>query len=246
MDAVVQFTPFNLSSTSSVLLSAIGSGGTMPTFTQTGLNNFITTGGSVARYRPVAACVKWVPTGAVYARQGSVALGYSGGQVFFSTQAPTVNQAFTEAQRIAPNGSQIHEVRWLPTAVDENFTDTLTSNNTGAGTMLVGLKDIDATYYGGDGSTSTTIKGDGYLEITCVWEWVPARTIGVSPAPRAPLPYTSQQVLSSIGDMGAFLFEGIRAAGPGVIRAATQAGIRYFTNGMAQVRTRGPSFLTMM
>lgn len=241
IDSVIQIAPFNASPTTGVLGAGIVGGGTMPNFSASGLTNMIVTSSTVARFRPVAACAKWVPTGPYGTRQGSVGLAYSPGQVFLSGSTITINQAMIEAQRIAPNGSEVHDVRWLPTAVDENFTDAATSNNSAAGALIVALRGVDATY-----TTTTNVAANGYVELTVVWEWTPARGQGAAPAPKAPLPYTSQQVLGTIGDLGAYLFHGVRAAGPGLLQAAARAGVRYLTTGMGQSVTRGPALLTAM
>jgi hypothetical protein len=93
---------------------------------------------------------------------------------------------------------------------------------------------VDSTY-----ATNTSASFNGYCEITTVWEWVPQKANGISVAPRAPLPYTSQQVLSTIGDLGAYLFEGVRDVGRGMVKAGTFAGVRYLTAGVAQMQMRG-------
>lgn len=239
LDSCLVITPFNASPTTGVLGSGIAGGGAMPVFGNGGLNNMIVSNTVVSRYRPIAACAKWIPTGPYTNRQGSVGLGYSPGQPFLAGSAISINTAIVETQRICPNGSEVHEVRWLPTAVDENFTDIVANNNTAAGTMIIALRGVDAVY-----NTTTNANANGYVDLTVVWEWVPARSQGTAPAPRAPLPYTSQQVLSTIGDMGAYLFQGIRAAGPGLVTAAARAGVKYLTGGVGEQVTRGPAMLT--
>lgn len=235
LDALIQFSPFNISTSTGVLFGAAQTGAAnLSALTADGVDNFITMSNSVARYRPVACCLKWVPNGPYGNRQGTVGLSYSSGQMFFSGQIVPPQQALNQVQRLSPNGSQSHEVRWLPTAVDENFTDTLTNNNSAAGVQILTLRGVDATYTG-----TAVITANGFVEITAVYEWVPSRNDAISAAPKAPLPFTSQQVLATIGDMGAYLFEGIRASGPGIMRAAVQTGIRYLTNGVGTIAQRG-------
>jgi hypothetical protein len=139
-----------------------------------------------------------------------------------------------EVQKQAPNGSEMHEVRWLPTAVDENFTNTQASVNTGAGTILFALRGVDGT------NTSTTAgQANGFFQISTVWEWVPTGTIGLSVAPRPPIPFNTQQVLGSIRDFGAYIFHGIRAAHEMV--SATRGGMQLLTGGYGTIERRGPS-----
>lgn len=239
-DAVFSFTPFNVSSTTGILSSVALASSALGAVNASGVTNFVTTNSVVRRYRPVACCLKFIPTGPFSTRQGSVGLGYSSGMPFASGSAnqPTINQALAECQRICPNGSAVHEVRWLPTAVDENFTDTPATNNTGAATVFMALKGIDAI-----GKSATAAAVAGYIELTTVYEWVPSYASGACPAPKAPLPYTSQQVLSTISDLGAYLFEGVRAGASGamhgMIQAGTRAGFRLLTNGIGEIRSRG-------
>lgn len=235
VDATFQWTPYNLSATTGLLYAAAASGATMPPQTAFGFGNFIVSP-SVRRYRPVASCIKFVPTGPYAARRGMIAANYSAGQVFFTGVPNTVSaaNAFNACQHIASLGSQAHEVRWLPTAVDENFTDISVGNNTGAGSSVFVLREVDAT-----ATSATTFTINGYLEVVTVWEWIPNTLSSVSISPKAPTPFNTQQVLSTIGDMGAFLYDGVRATGMGVARAGVREGMRYLTGGYGGSRTRG-------
>jgi hypothetical protein len=164
-----------------------------------------------------------------------VGLFYSPGQIATSANnSGNTTHWLTDCQKITPNGSTVHEVRWLPTAVDENFTELAAANNAGAGAVGVVLRGVDSTY-----SSTTVAALNGYCEVTTVWEWVPQKANGLAVAPKAPLPYTSQQVLATIGDMGGYLFDGVRAAGSGIIQAGVRAGVRYLTNGMGLYQMRG-------
>jgi len=132
----------------------------------------------------------------------------------------------------------MHEVRWLPTPVDENFTQAATTVRNG-GTMFAALCGVDAT------STSTTTAVlNGYFEVVIIWEWTPNTSggVGITVNPQAPLPYTTQQLLSSVGDMGAYLFEGARKAGTGAMRAAGYGAAVAVTRGVQSYMTRGGAF----
>lgn len=240
-DYIFQWTPFNLSTATGLVAGGSTAAGSY-SVAAGGFTNFIsqTANSVVRRYRPVASCVKWVPSGPYAKRAGTVGCGYSTGQAL-NVGTPTTAQMLSECNRIAPNGSEHHEIRWLPTAVDENFTATEVANNTAAGSVFFALRGID-----GVGASTTTATLAGYFEVTTVWEWVPERTTGLNTAPKAPLPYTTQQVLATIGDMGAYLFQGVRAAGPGVMRAAGQMGMAYLTKGLQSAYTRpGQHMLAM-
>lgn len=236
IDNILAWTPYNLSSTTSVNYSSNLANFALPAVSQTGFNNFVTSS-VVKKWRPVAACLKWIPSGAYQTRSGTVASGYSMGTIFQNADTDLFSQARSAAQRYCGNGAEAHEVRWLPTPVDENFTDVAASNVGGAGTVFFALQGVDAT---GNGTTATL---NGTYEFTAVWEWVPsvlgATSTNVSPVP--PPPFTSQQILSSIGDVGAYIFQGIRKSG--MMGAAMQAGsmavTKLLTGGVGLAGVRG-------
>ncbi len=235
VDAIVQFTPYNYSGSTGVVASTAPAGGSLTPLVASGFaTNFINSA-TVARYRAVAMCVKWIPTGTYANRAGLVASGYTPGMVVstgaFSGNIGTIT---AEVQRQAPNGTEIHEVRWLPTAVDENFTSITAAANSGAGSVLFALRGVD-----GVNSSTTTGNASGFFQITTAWEWLPTGTTGLSVSPTPPLPYTSQQVLGTIRDMGAYLFHGIREAA-GLMRDA-RAGVQLLTGGVGMIQRRGAS-----
>ncbi len=209
MDCVFMYAPYNLStSTGYTVAIKVPPDGTLPSFTANGFSNFISSSGAVKRYRPVACCVRWLPSGAYSVRSGTISSGVSPGAVAISGNNSTMSAMRAACQRYASNGSEMHEVRWLPTAVDENFTTTLAASDAGAGVVIFALQGIDAI---GNG---TTVAANGTFEITTVFEWVPEKVgagAGVTISPRVPLPYTSQQVLGTIRDLGQYIFQGVRA-----------------------------------
>jgi hypothetical protein len=207
-------------------------------------SNFITTA-TVKRYRPVAACLKWEPSGPYTSRQGVVASGYYPGAENATGDAyPGIGNYMSTAQHTAANGAEVHEVRWLPTAVDENFTSTSVGNNAGCGTMIMSLNNVDGT---GNG---TAILPNGAFTVTVVWEWVPAATAAITVSPKTPLPYNTQQVLSTIDDLGAYIFKGVRsaasAAAHGLIRGGAQAVTKLITGGVYSDVYRGSSMPRIM
>lgn len=237
VDGYIQIVPHNLSSTTGYVSAFATGGGGIGNAAASGEGgNFVCNTNVVGRYRPVAACAKWIPTGPYGNRSGTVGLAYNPGAVITAGESSAnTDQLLALCQHQSPNGSTAHEVRWLPTNVDENFV-SVNANNNGAGAMFIVLRGVD-----GINTSTTTRNANGLVQITTIYEWTPARLLGVSTAPRAPLPYTSQQVLSSISDLGAYLFSGIRAAArvAGVVQNASNTYNSLLTSGMRVIQTRG-------
>lgn len=239
LDAYYQYTPFNLSTGTGVVQTGAATGSALPNTSAAGFSNFISnSGGVVFRYRPVACCLKWIPDGAYSNRSGTVGMGYSTGQPLPAGLAVSsgIGSLLTRCQMRQTNGAGPHEVRWLPTAVDENFTDTTAAVNLGAGSVMLAFAGIDATY-----NTTTTASANGRIEVTTVWEWVPNAASSVNIAPQPPVGYTTQQVLSTIQDMGQYLFAGLRTAS----RIMNAAQPMLLTGGYGYTESSGPSMLRM-
>lgn len=212
LDVYLQYTPYNLSSSSGLVIAGGLAWTGLTTAAAAGISNFIGSSTSPAyRYRPVACCLKWIPDGQSSLRAGTVGQGYSPGMPLAAGSiATTASGLLASAQLRTTSGMQSHEVRWLPTAVDENFTSTVAPSTSGAGTVFTVLLAVDGVY-----TNTTSASPSGRFEITTVWEWTPSASglgAGLSIAPTPPTPYTSQQVLSTIQDMGQFLFRGLRSA----------------------------------
>jgi len=112
-------------------------------------------------------------------------------------------------------------------------------NQSSGGTITLVLKNVDAM-----ATTATSLLANGFVELTVIWEWIPNAVsgTGLATAPKAPMPFNTQQVLSTISDLGAFLFEGARAVSggaPGLIEAGARIGVRYLTGGVSEARQRG-------
>lgn len=194
----------------------------------------------VRRFRPVACCLKWLPSGPYNSRQGLVALGYSAGRFFDPAVTTSSNQVIQNSMDLAGNGTRMHEIRWLPTEADQDWTttaDASTSTTFEGGGVFISLSGVDAT-----GSSATTANINGRIEITTVYEWQPSQ-LGPAQAPMAPPAFTIQQHQSSIGDLGAFLLEGIRrggsALGQGMVQGATTYGAALLTAGVRSYNRRG-------
>lgn len=191
---------------------------------------------SVKQYRAVAACVKWVPAGTVAGRSGVIGIDYSPTPPMNAGATANFLDSLQRALQRDPNGSAHHEIRWLPTEGDEAFRSWpgTPSVDQGCGTLTVVGVGIDAT------ATSTTSANiNGYIEYTCVYEWVPALGGALSSAPKMPSPFTTQQHQSTIKNLGAFLVDGVRAgaaaAATGVVQGA-MIGVRQSISALSSSR----------
>lgn len=197
IDGMFSWSPWNLSTTTGNLYGFSLAGNAL-SIGPTGQNNFITSS-VVKGYRPVAACLKFIPTGAIGDRSGEVALGYAPGAL--SAGSAGIGYYVAMSQRKASNGAEHHEINWLPTLQDEIFTTVGAPNNAGCGTVFIALRNVD-----GIAGTTSTAAVSGYMEITTVWEWTPAIQQGITMDPRTPSPYNSQTVLAGFGDIKNALF----------------------------------------
>lgn len=209
-DFAIQVTPCGFSSQSGVLggnlpglsYAAIKSGSTLTLAAQAS-TCYIATQTAVRKFRPVACCLKFLPYGPYNSRQGLIGMGYNGGQF----QVPNVGTygvgaLLTQCMVTMPLGAEKHEVKWLPTAIDQEWQDPLvtdTSQASGGSVLLVGAG-VDATAL-----TTTVAQINGYMEVTTVWEWTPATSSGLSVMAAAPSPVTIQNVLSTIGNIADFV-----------------------------------------
>lgn len=203
----------------------------------------------VGRYRPIACCLKWIPSGPYAARQGLVGNGYSQSELLSAGATATYAGVYAQCQSFGSNGSRHHEVRWLPTLADEDFRTNTGSLGAGSSIFLV-LRGVD-----GVATSATAATISGVVEITTVYEWQPAQANNTVLGLRAPSRYKMQDLLASISDMGAYIFDGARheagrtlysagqAAARGGIRAAYNMSMGLLTSGMRTVATRGPSLL---
>jgi hypothetical protein len=158
---------------------------------------------AVQKFRPIAGCVKVLPNGSYNNRQGTIAVGYSSGQMF--NAGATLGSA-TAIQpllmEIAPTGSKKHEARWLPTAVDALWSSpgTYDNVNAGGGTIVISGAAVD-----GVALSASVVQANVNVEVTTLWEWTPAYNTSISNIPRTPSPYTINDVLSRVKDIAGFV-----------------------------------------
>lgn len=242
-DYAIQITPFNYSATTGgVAAGPVNSGVALPGAINFGFGNMITNTTIVKRYRPVACCVRWLPSGPYSGRQGYVGIGLLQGMSILPGPTYQISQLRSLCQKYDPNGAAPHEVRWLPTAVDETFTTTAAPSDPGAGSVIFALTGVDSTVT----ATSRTLNGS--FEVTTVWEWIPDLAAGgVTSSPQTPLPYTSQQVLATIGDLGPYIYEGVRRgvskAGGALMQAAAGYASSQLTRGVMTSGVRGGNMI---
>lgn len=227
---------------------------------QSFVNDFITAEGDnsgiVQKYRVLAACAKFVPTGTYANRRGSVGRTYSpGGQESYSgiiTEKVNPLLALGGCNRVSPAGSEEHEVRWLPGFEDQSWTSTndhgATQDAYGAdhASLSIVLESVDSTHSGGTGGQSNwTISVNGYIEYTAIYEWVPDLSratpgatdtkASVPPIIAKPPSFTLNEAMRAIGDLGSFVTPGLRSM-----------GVQLLTNGVKAMSVAGPPMLSLM
>jgi len=222
LDFVFAYTPSNTSTNTGFKFACTTAGGIFPSLSTDGPDNFITNAAVVRGYRPVAACLKFVPVGAIQARSGEVGTGYMPDTIDM-TVSTTVSAFMSLTQRRAANGEEPHEINWLPTAADENFTTFSYISDPGCGTNFIVARGIDAK-----GISVTAAVVSGYVEMTTIWEWTPVVSIlGVAADPKAPNPYNSQQIIASAGDIKSLLNSGVQRAVSSLGNGVAGAAMRY-------------------
>lgn len=256
--AVVQYSPWNYCSPTNIAYNAaaFAPGGVSPgvmAFAAAGsptgaVTNFMNNA-VVGRFRPVAACLRWVPTGPYTSRQGIVGVSYTPSSPLGSGATVGYTAALAQCQHYASHGSEIHEVKWLPSAADETW------GFAGNTSFYIGPASVQLVLYNVDGTalTATQAAPNGLMEVTTVWEWIPSETstnTGIVLDPRTPLPYTTQQVLSSITKLGEFLYSSGKRLADLVSGPAARSAIPFeavgqglLTAGIRRIRTRAPTML---
>lgn len=185
--------------------------------------NVFLSSATVRSYRAVAACVKWVPTGPVGGRCGLISVGYSPG-LTVQVGANDVDQLSSNSIERCSNGGGSHEIRWLPTANDEVFNPFIAAQQWVAG----GVNTISGKNVDGVVTSTTELTLNGFVEYTAVYEWIPALASGLQSQPKTPPPFSSQEYLSTIQDLGAFLLQGVRRVGSSMAMGVVQGSVTGF------------------
>lgn len=155
-------------------------------------------------YRPVAACMKWIPTGPVMERSGLISTGYVLDEVDTTTAVSTdVERWMTLCTKTVSNtgNGSIPEVRWIPSGPEDvEFRTQNVTYNADTGTSLLVGRSIDF-------ASGTISYCNGTIEVTVVWEWVPHAGSGVVAPIQAGSRNTMQQVLGSVGNLMSFVLD---------------------------------------
>jgi hypothetical protein len=166
-----------------------------------GFANFITdttAEGVVDAIRPVAACMKFIPTGDYSTRSGTIGSFYAAKSPFDSgASVISFSQLYQTSQHFAGTGTEAHEVRWLPTSDDADFRAIGLSKDTrsAAGTIAFTFQNMDAV-----ATDATHAIMEGYIEVVTVWEWTPRYTSGLVKQVITPDPTPLSTVLARITD----------------------------------------------
>jgi hypothetical protein len=193
-------------------------------------------------YRPVAGCIKWIPSGNIATRSGTVSLGYVPDLVdCTATTAKDIYNSMTLCQRMESNtgtGEPI-EARWIPSSPED--LDFKAGNITYAydhGNIILAGRNIDKN----TSQSSNLTYANGFLEVTAIWEWVPQTGSGVVSTVQAGSANTLNQVLASIGDLTRFVIDSSYARR--MVGMATALAVNTFFGGRATSMYSGPSLLT--
>lgn len=226
LDFVVEVSPSNYPAMATYGYAVSQGSTTLANYNETG---FLTSS-VVKGYRPIACCVRWIPTGAIASRAGLIGLAYSPSKTTTSGASGIYPTSFvTSAQRLAPNGATAHEAKWLPSFGDERFGSATEVNINGAGSIMVTGRGVDAVA----GIAS------GYVDITVVWEWEPNTAYGtgsgayggITPSTARTWGASLASALGRITDVGKFVFGAMEGI------AAYQYGAAPFSRGAAMLLT---------
>lgn len=231
VDSFVQYTPSNLSTSTSLIFCGTPNVGSASIAASGGLSNFITSS-VVKRYRPVACCLKFIPSGPYSSRAGTVGVSYSPGMTVGVGDAVGSTQLIGNALHTSPTGSEPHEIKWIPTADDATWTTANGASLPTGGSVSISLRGIDAVAT----STSAYVV-NGYFQAITAWEWTPSAGNALGMATKAPMRTTVQAILSTIQDMGMFLTTPMG-------RGGMNMGMQYLTRGVNTASYRGTSLLT--
>lgn len=204
VDFIVEAAPFNYPS---VFRGIVVTAGDNTTYGNVGLPAGATFLGNLAvrEFRPVAACLKWIPTGPISGRSGAIGMAYSPSMTLPINGLISASSAAALNTRVASNGTEQHECLWLPSFADERFTTVSETDIAGCGTVRACGTRVDATVSGANS------VANGYIELTAVYEWTPTSNStsgsGMVPEATPPSPFSLNQVLSRIKDVGKFVFQ---------------------------------------
>jgi hypothetical protein len=209
---------------------------------------------SARAYRAVAGCVKFIPTGPIGSRAGTVSMAYVPDSLQMpGTGATTatnvinyVSSYLQLCQHTVSNasGPELPEVRWIPSdPADLEFRDKSVTYNADTGSCLLVGRQVDAT-----GGTTTTYSPTpaiaGYLEVTTVFEWIPDYNAGVVSSVQMGSGSSLQSVLLTMGDLAKAATDNtyVRNVLMGLARRGTMAAMGLIANAVYNSQP-GPALL---
>lgn len=206
MDFAYEITPFN-APTSAVYGSNLN--GALMTMTAISEDCFVTNPTIVKAFRPIAACVKWLPNGPIASRRGTIGHAYAPSKTVTTSGGYYCTDLLSSCAVTAANGSVSHETKWLPSFADERFGSASETDIVGAGSVLLVGNNVDCTAV--PNGALFDVYLNGYLEVTTVWEWEPAAggsvtTSKVVPSASPPSRTSLNDVLARISNIGNFLY----------------------------------------
>lgn len=192
--------------------------------------NVFNIGGSANQLRCLAACVKFRYTGPESTRSGTVGLAV-GPPMYFPTQT-AVNSlgAITAAPFASRFGETVHEVKWMPSAADEEFHSSEASSYQQRSSCLTV-------------SFANVVGGQWQIEIVAAYETEGSSSEQVPViATVPPSQNTTNQVLRSLGDYTMWAFTNVAVP---VMKATAHAGVAMYSRGMV-ARTVNQNRIGMM
>lgn len=190
-----------------------GQTGALGTFQSDFINSATT---PVNTYRVVACCLQWVPTGPALHREGAISL-LSLPSPFINSILTTVTASQAEAAcpHVRTNGTESHEIVWIPGSKDQQFDAfTASSADFGYGTLACGLTNVDTTVNVSIGPPIVNkYFPRGRFEITTIWQWTSRNAGGLVQNVQAPSKHTLNDVLSEVKDLGTKIYTGAKQVG---------------------------------
>lgn len=236
MDFAIQINPSSYSGTGATSGLIYGAAPVNTAFALTARTSqsFIAQNAAVRKFRCIAGCLKVIPNGPYTGRQGTIGLASSSGMLVQPSAPVQTGVTYTQQTlELAATGSKDHEVLFIPASEDETWNDPGVGDvsSYAGGTMFAVGVAVD-----GVALSATVAQALFVVEVTLVWEWIPATGQGLSVMPTAPSPHTLQSVLSKISDIGSFALNNRH-----VRNFATQAAAQAVTQGYRNYSRRGPN-----
>lgn len=214
-DYYLSWSPWNYGTTSGYIVGGSTANGPFPTVSFPGPGNFINSA-VVRTYRPVAACLEWVPTDQVLTRSGTVSMGYVPSvpvDVSYPSAVNTIAKILPLCLNTATNGfDKNYSINWLPSMNDERFT-TSAGTIGGVGTVFCALQGVQLEKVSVVGENATL---RGFFRVTTVWEWTPEFNNGIVVDPRTPSGWSVAEVLARAGDIKGLLLGAMDTVGSAI------------------------------